>query len=148
MGEQDARASLAFDISYGAVEEPAGEEDSLRGTDGGGADVAVQDRLLLILRRDSDNKQSDNKAGDDDAGGASTASCFLGPELQAEFRADVAQKSATADSSAIGGAEGTMGGGWQQDKVVVKEGLQVAAAMTAKQPSPTAPHRAAHPLAL
>ena len=64
MGEQDARASLAFDISYGAVEEPAGEEDSLRGTDGGGADVAVQDRLLLILRRDSDNKESDNKAGD------------------------------------------------------------------------------------
>ena len=63
----------------------------------------------------------------DDAGGVSTASCFLGPELQAEFRADVAQKSATADSSAIGGAEGTMGGGWQQDKIAVKEGLQVAA---------------------
>ena len=31
------------------VQEPAGEEEGLGGTDGGGADVAVQDRLFKVL---------------------------------------------------------------------------------------------------
>ena len=64
VGGQDVGASLAFNISYGAVEEPAGEGGGLRRTDGGGADVGLQDRLSLILRHDSDDEESDDEAGD------------------------------------------------------------------------------------
>ena len=51
---------MAFDISYGAVEEPAGEEDGFGGADGGGVDMAVQDWLLLILMHDSDDVESND----------------------------------------------------------------------------------------
>ena len=44
--------------------EPAGEGEGLGGTDGCGADVAVQDRLLLILKHESDDEESDDEAGD------------------------------------------------------------------------------------
>ena len=64
MDEQDVGASLAFGTSYGTVQEPADEGEDLGGTDGCGGDVAVQDRLLLILRHDSDDEVSDDEAGD------------------------------------------------------------------------------------
>ena len=64
MSEQDVGASLAFGISYDAVQEPAGEGAGLGGTDGCDGDVAVQDRLLLILKHGSDDEESDDEAGD------------------------------------------------------------------------------------
>ena len=63
MDEQDAGVSLAFGISYGTGKEPAGEGKGLRGTDGGGVDVAVQDRLSLVIRHDSDDEESDDEGG-------------------------------------------------------------------------------------
>ena len=45
------------------MKEPADEEKGLGGTDGGGADVAVQDRLPLVIRHDSDDEESDDEGG-------------------------------------------------------------------------------------
>ena len=80
---------------------------------------------VLTVESWADVAQKDATAGDGDSGGlmgrerqqggvvcggnnrrADTASSFLGPELQAESRADVAQEGATADSGTIGGIDG------------------------------------------
>ena len=66
----------------------------------------------------SERQQGGMTCGGDN-GRADAANCFLGPELQAKFWADVARESVTADSSAIGGS---MGGGWQQGEVVRGDG--------------------------
>ena len=60
-------------------------------------------------------RQQGGVAGGGDNGRADAASCFLGPELQAESWADVAWECATVDSGVIGGS---MGGGRQQGEVV------------------------------
>jgi len=64
MCEQDVGASLAFGISYGAVQEPAGEGNCLGGTDGCGSDVAMRDRFSLIMKHESDDEESDDEADD------------------------------------------------------------------------------------
>ena len=60
-------------------------------------------------------RQQGGVAGGGDNGRADAASCFLGPELQAESRADVAWECAAVDSGVIGRS---MGGGRQQGEVV------------------------------
>ena len=57
-------------------------------------------------------------------GGVGAASCFPGSELQVESRADVAWADATISDGEGGGLRGSAR---QQDEVVAKEGLQVAA---------------------
>ena len=78
MDEQDVGASLAFGISYDAVQGPAGEGEGLGGTNGYGGDVAVQDRLRLILKRDSDDEESDDEA--DDCWGVGVDVCGMDQE--------------------------------------------------------------------
>ena len=68
------------------------------------ADATVGDFDSGGLR--GSERQQGGVASGFDNGRAGVANCFLGPELQAEFRADVARKSATADSGAIGGIDG------------------------------------------
>ena len=47
--------------SYSLAEEAAGGEEGLRGVDDDSADVAVQDRLSLIVKHDSDDEESDDE---------------------------------------------------------------------------------------
>ena len=55
---QDNRAS---DVLYNLTEEAAGGEEDLGGAGDDGADVAVQDRLSLIIKLHSDDEESDGE---------------------------------------------------------------------------------------
>ena len=70
-------------------------------------------------------RQQGGMACGGDHGRANAANCFLGPELLAEFWADVERESATADSGATGGS---MGGGRQQGEAVCGDGAGGAGA--------------------